>query len=74
MMQNQINHPETPLPGGLAAPAQRALASACIRNLEELALFREAEIRSLHGIGPNALEKLRRALAENGLAFVKDSE
>lgn len=73
-MENQINHPESPLPAGIGAPAQRALAAACIRNLEELALFSEAEIRSLHGIGPNAMGKLRLALAEKGLTFVADKK
>ena len=53
----------------LAAPAQRALAAANIQRLEQLTHFTEAEIKQLHGIGPNALETLRRALAEHGLAF-----
>jgi hypothetical protein len=57
------------LPEGLAAPALRALAGAGIQNLAQLSQFSEAEIKKLHGIGPNALEKLRRALAEKGLAF-----
>lgn len=57
------------LPAGLAQPAQRALAGAGIESLEQLARFSEWEIRSLHGIGPNALEKLRKALVEKGLAF-----
>ena len=29
----------------------------------------ENEIRQLHGIGPNALDELRRALAANGLSY-----
>jgi len=53
----------------LAAPAQRALAAANIQRLDQLTHFTEAEIKQLHGIGPNALETLRRALAEHGLAF-----
>jgi hypothetical protein len=55
----------------LAAPAQRALASAGIRRLEQLTGFSEAEIKQLHGIGPNALEQLRGALAAQGLTFHK---
>jgi hypothetical protein len=56
-------------PAGLAAPAQRALAGAGISNLKQLTKFTEAEIKELHGIGPNALNKLRSALAEKGLSF-----
>jgi DNA-directed RNA polymerase alpha subunit len=64
-----MNNTTSDLPK-LAAPAQRALDAAGIRQLEQLTQFSEAEIRQLHGIGPNALEQLRRALAERGLSFV----
>ncbi len=53
----------------LAAPAQRALSGAGIRSLAQLAKFSEAEVKALHGIGPNALNLLRNALREQGLAF-----
>ncbi len=54
----------------LSAPAQRALAGAGIQNLRQLSKFSESEIKKLHGIGPNALNELRRALKEKGLSFV----
>ena len=60
---------ESDLPKGLAAPAQRALAGAGIQNLAQLSQFNEAQVKALHGIGPNALKLLRQALAEKGLAF-----
>jgi DNA-directed RNA polymerase alpha subunit len=60
---------QSDLPADLSRPAQRALAGAGIHNLEQVTHFTEAEIGQLHGIGPNALEKLRRALAERGLSF-----
>ena len=60
----------TPIPlDRLAAPARRALASAGYTTLEQLAEVRERDIASLHGMGRNALEKLRRALAEHVLSF-----
>jgi len=53
----------------LSAPARRALDAAGIQHLNQLTKFSEAEIKHLHGIGPNALEQLRQALAANGLSF-----
>jgi hypothetical protein len=55
----------------LAAPAQRALNGAGYYRLEQLTKVTEAEIKALHGIGNNALEALRRALAESGLSFAE---
>jgi predicted Fe-Mo cluster-binding NifX family protein len=53
----------------IGAPALRALQSAGIDSLEGLTQVTEAELSRLHGIGPNALGKLRQALAERGLSF-----
>lgn len=53
----------------LGAPAERALAGAGIKNLKQLSRFSEAEIKQLHGVGPNALVKLHQALAEKGFSF-----
>jgi hypothetical protein len=60
-------------PAGLSNPAQRALASAGYSRLEQLSAVSEAEIAKLHGIGPNALAKLRDALAARGLSFWETS-
>jgi hypothetical protein len=57
------------LPAKLGAPAERALTNAGIKNLRQLTKFSEAEIKQLHGVGPNALGKLRQALADQGLFF-----
>jgi DNA-directed RNA polymerase alpha subunit len=56
----------------LSAPAQRALAGAGIQNLQQLARFSESQIKELHGIGPNALKELGRALKAKGLSFAKE--
>ena len=56
----------------MAAPAQRALAQAGISQLEQVAKMREAEVRQLHGIGPNAIKQLRNALAAKGLSFAPE--
>jgi hypothetical protein len=59
-------------PSGLAAPARRALADAGFERWSELAAVSEAEIAGLHGIGKNALDLVREALEERGLAFAED--
>jgi hypothetical protein len=53
----------------LSAPAHRALAGVGIQSLEQLSHFSEAEIKKLHGMGPNGLKQLREALAAKGLAY-----
>jgi hypothetical protein len=62
---------ESDLPAKLGAPAERALANAGIKNLKQLTKFTEADIKQLHGVGPNAVGKLRHALAEKGLSFAE---
>ncbi|MDQ6907694.1 MAG: DNA-binding protein [Chloroflexota bacterium] len=62
------------LPGELAQPARRALLAAGCQRLEQVAELSEAEVKHLHGIGPNALDQLRRALAAHGLAFADGTE
>ena len=49
----------------LAAPARRALETADYTDVEQLAEVRERDIANLHGMGPNAPEKLRKVLAEH---------
>ena len=56
----------------IAAPAQRALQSAGIHSLKQLTKVTEAELLQMHGMGPNALGKLRQALAEKGLSFARE--
>jgi DNA-directed RNA polymerase alpha subunit len=53
----------------LAAPAQRALKNAHIASLKVLARKSEAEVATLHGMGPNALKWLKSALRKEGLRF-----
>ena len=60
---------ESDLPIDLAAPARRALIGAGYLRLEQLTNVSETELKQLHGIGPNAIAKLRRALGAKGLLF-----
>ena len=57
----------------LAAPAKRALDGAGYTRLEQLTQVTEADLKKLHGMGPNAIAQLRQALADAGLAFADGS-
>lgn len=56
-------------PKGVARPALRALLAAGYSRLEELATISEQELGTLHGIGPKALNNLKKGLQARGLAF-----
>jgi hypothetical protein len=60
---------ESDLPSGLSKPARRALAGAGYVRLEQFTEVSEAEVLRLHGMGPKALELIRRALAARGESF-----
>lgn len=55
----------------LAAPARRALVGAGLTSLKAVARRSEAEVLELHGMGPNAMRKIRAALKNSGLAFAR---
>ncbi len=50
----------------IGAPATRALAAIGITRLEDVADRTEAELLTLHGFGPRALQILTEALAARG--------
>ncbi len=53
----------------LAAPARRALGQAGITSLKTLARKTEAQVRALHGMGPNAIKTLKTLLRGDGRTF-----
>lgn len=57
-------------PVGVAAPVRRALAAAGYTRLKELAGAREADLAALHGMGPQALNALKAALAAQGMELL----
>jgi hypothetical protein len=69
-----VSTSKTPFPDGLAKPALRALASSGYDYLEQLTDATEATLFELHGFGPNALNKLRDAMNEIGLAFAASNK
>jgi len=56
-------------PPGMSQPAQRALASAGIRRLDDLTRYSETQLHQLHGMGPKALGILAAALRNQGKSF-----
>lgn len=73
MPTEQRDHQNHSLPPELSGPAQRALAAAGYTRLEHLTTVSEADLHKLHGVGPKALEQLRRALAACDLSFASKS-
>lgn len=63
------NESESDLPPDLAEPAHRALTQAGYSSLEDVAEATEADLLALHGMGPTALARLRRALEATGRSF-----
>lgn len=54
----------------LGQPALRALASADIKQLADFTKFTESELAKMHGIGPNAITKIKTAMEEARLSFL----
>jgi hypothetical protein len=62
---------QSDFPESLAAPALRALLSAKITKLQQLAKRTEDEIADLHGMGPKAIGQLKSALRKRNLSFAQ---
>tara|TARA_B100000902_G_C27237947_1_gene878449 strand:- start:612 stop:824 length:213 start_codon:yes stop_codon:yes gene_type:complete len=60
---------EKTFPFYLAKPAQRALAKEGITKLYDLSRFTKSEIRELHGIGPDSMQKIKYDLIEQEIRF-----
>ena len=54
---------------GLAAPARRALVNIKLTKLSQLSKRTEIEIKSAHGMGPNAMSAIKREMKRRGLKF-----
>lgn len=57
------------LPAGLPKPALRALSGAGYVRLGRLTTISPADVSRLHGVGPKAVDRLRRALDAKGQSF-----
>ena len=61
------------LPKEMGNPARRALMQAGYWRLEQCAGLSERELKQLHGVGPKAIDQLRRALNAKGLSFAVET-
>ncbi len=64
-----MNQQESNLPTELSNPARRALVGAGYVWLEQFTRLSEAEVLRLHGMGPEGVDMIRRALEARGLSF-----
>lgn len=71
MPRQKTKEPQSDLPPGLSQPALRALTGAGYTRLAQLTAVTEADLLKLHGMGPKAIDTLRRALKEWGQSFAK---
>lgn len=63
--KTELTHPNaSAFPVGMPGPALRALASAGIRSMHDLARWDTNDLAALHGMGPKALQILQRGLEE----------
>ena len=53
----------------IAAPARRALVDKKLLKLSDLKKISEKELKSLHGMGPNALKILKQEMKNKKLSF-----
>ena len=63
---------ESDLPREMGNPARRALVQAGYWRLEQCAGLSEGELKQFHGVGPKAIDQLRRALSAKGLSFAAE--
>ncbi|MDP4663471.1 MAG: hypothetical protein NWQ55_03105 [Salibacteraceae bacterium] len=61
-------------PQNLAKPAQRVLLSKGISILNDLSRFTKSEIKGLHGIGPDAMEKITNEMFEEQISFAREQQ
>jgi DNA-directed RNA polymerase alpha subunit len=61
-------------PVNLAKPALRALERAGFFRLKQLTKVSASTLMKLHGMGPKALDQLRKALAAQGLSFANQKK
>jgi uncharacterized protein YdhG (YjbR/CyaY superfamily) len=65
---------KTDFPAGMGKVAPRELGHAGYTKLKQLTKVTEAELLSIHGVGPKAIRILRETLKAKGMSFAKISQ
>ncbi len=73
MRPSPSNPNQGDLPANLNPATRQARANAGIHGLQQLAGMTQAEAKTIHGIGPNELAILGKAMADRGLSFKPDN-
>ena len=69
-VKSLATHPNADaFPRGMPGPALRALATARIRSMADVARKTPVELGAMHGMGPKAIRMLADGLALQGLKF-----
>lgn len=61
-----INNPKEGVFATIGAPARRALAAQGIFGIKDLSKWSKKELLKLHGVGPNAANKIEKIVTEAG--------
>ena len=69
MAKKSATSESSPFPQGVSRPAQRALASVEITNVDQATRISESELKKLHGMGPKAIRAIKAELKRRGKAL-----
>ncbi|MBK6640761.1 MAG: hypothetical protein KBF75_15085 [Saprospiraceae bacterium] len=61
-----INNPKEGVFATIGAPARRALVAQGIYGIKDLSKWSKKELLKLHGVGPNAANKIEKIVTEAG--------
>lgn len=61
-----INNPKEGVFASIGAPARRALMAQRIYGIRDLTKWSKKELLKLHGVGPNAANKIEKIIAAAG--------
>ena len=67
--RTDATHPNAAAFPPIGGPALRALATAGIRSMSQLANWSERDLLQLHGMGPKGVRMLEEALVAEGLSL-----
>ena len=64
-----INNPKAGVFASIGAPARRALMAQGIYGIKDLTKWTKNDLLKLHGVGPNAANKIEKIVTEAGYSL-----